>query len=317
MPIIIAIIIVVLILIFIPWWLILTPLVELIEILTSPIFWTLMLVILVLWGTVHGIAHMFKDPEKEKKKNAAEAKAKKEENNRKRRLLQVECGRHTARMVLKHLDSIKTPDEKFWAYWGSFKDDGKWKGELTRGDFAALTTAISVEEPPAQDNSEQNKVDEPKTDNEKQRRLLQVECAQHNATKVLKYLHSLQEPDERYYAYQSCFQEGKWKGILKESDFQIDNVLPQTQDKETEIEENKETIVDNNAFRDSNAFRPGSKVRIYGGYWNGQEGAVRGTHFDKVIVALKHSGQTHEESIPVANCQLVQKTKVYRNDDVT
>lgn len=63
---------------------------------------------------------------------------------------------------------------------------------------------------------------------EKERRLLQVECAQHNASKVLKYLQSLTKPDDRYYAYKTCFQDGRWVGILKESDFQLTSPVKPT-----------------------------------------------------------------------------------------
>lgn len=277
-------------------------------------FWIFILIFVVLYGVFHGIASLFKNPEKEKKKKAAEIKAKQTANNRKRRLLQTELGRHTARMVQKHLDSIKKPDEKFWTYWSCFKDDGKWKGELTRGDFAALSTAIPLEEPPAP-AQKANKVAETKPINDKERRVLQVECAQHNASKVLKHLHSLHAPDDKYYAYQSCFQDGKWAGILKESDFQLTPpALPKAEKEKTDTDKKQEDKCYEDYYADqpnknatdvNTTFRPGRKVRIHGGHWDGREGVVRGLHFDRVVVALKDAGQIHEESIPQANCQLI------------
>lgn len=127
---------------------------------------------------------------------------------------------------------------------------------------------------------------------DKERRMLQVECAQHNATKVLSYLQSLKAPDERYYAYKSCFQDGKWEGILKESDFHLDPDLPQP--------DNEEVSPDNNPFC------AGVKVRINGGNLDGQVGIVSTGEVidDQIIVLLDHFGKKIDAAIPVANCQL-------------
>lgn len=283
-------------------------------------FWIFMLVLAVLWGIIalivkmcKGIANWFKSPEEIEKEKLTKKQKQKANKDTRRNKLKNEYGQHSAQQVRKYLQQIMQPDEKFWTYWSCFKEDGKWKGELTRGDFAALAPAIPLEEPP-EPVQKANKVAETKPINDKEWRVLQVECAQHNASKVLKYLHSLQEPDDKYYAYQSCFQDGKWAGILKESDFQLTPALPKAEKEKTAADKKQEDKryedyyadqPNKNATDVNTTFRPGGKVRIHGGHWDGREGVVRGLHFGKVIVALKDAGQTHEESIPQANCQLI------------
>lgn len=282
-------------------------------ILVSPTLWIFLSILLFLWMLYHVLrafciwfTNLFKTPkqiqkekdaaaEKRRKKKAAEDESIKLAQLQGRQALKIQCRQHDAKKVLKHLQSLTVPDDKYFAYHYCFQQ-GKWNGDIQPNDFKIRgvihTSSVWGTEEPAPKATQTNKVAETKPTNDKERRLLQVECAQHNATKVLKYLHSLQKPDDKYYAYQSCFQEGKWEGILKESDFQLDPDLPQP--------DNEEVSPDNNPFR------AGVKVRINGGNLDGQVGIVSTGEVidDQIIVLLDHFGKKTDAAIPVASCQL-------------